>query len=135
MLILTNDTSLTLGPNQSVTFNLEILHTGCAECHRIGAGGVTLRMQQAIYDIFFKANIGATTAGETAQLTMFLNGSPMTETTMVSTTSAVGDVNNVACETGVRTCCCGPETLTIVNNGETTITVDPYPLLKIKRVA
>lgn len=58
MLILTNDASLTLEPNQSVTFNLEIL----------------------------------------------------------------------------RTCCCGPETLTIVNNGETTVVVE-QPLLKIKRVA
>lgn len=134
MLILTNDTSLTLGPNQSVTFNLEILHTGCAECHRINSGAVSLRMLQAIYKVFFKANIGSTTAATPAQLTMFLNGSPMEETRMVSTTAAVGDVNTVACETGVRTCCCGPETLTIVNDGETTIVVE-QPLLNIKRVA
>lgn len=53
---------------------------------------------------------------------------------MVSTTTTVGDVNNVACDTFVRTCCCGPETLTIVNNGETTVVVE-QPLLKIKRVA
>lgn len=134
MLILTNDTSLTLGPNQSVTFNLEILHTGCAECHRINSGAVSLRMLNAIYKVFFKANIGSTTAATPAQLTMFLNASPMEETRMVSTTAAVGDVNNVACETGVRTCCCGPETLTIVNDGETTIVVE-QPLLDIKRVA
>lgn len=134
MLILTNDTSLTLGPNQSVTFNLEILHTGCAECHRINSGAVSLRMLQAIYKVFFKANIGSTTAATPAQLTMFLNGSPMEETRMVSTTAAVGDVNNVACETAVRTCCFGPETLTIVNDGETTIVVE-QPLLDIKRVA
>lgn len=134
MIILTNNASQELAPGQSLTFNTEILHTGCAECHRIGSGAVTLRMSQAIYDIFFKANIGSTTAATPAQLTMFLNGSPMTETAMVSTTTAVGDVNNVACETGVRTCCCGPETLTIVNNGETTVVVE-QPLLKIKRVA
>lgn len=134
MIILTNNASLELAPGQSLTFNTEILHTGCAECHRIGSGAITLRMQQAIYDIFFKANIGATTAATPAQLAMYLNGSPMTETTMVSTTAAVGDVNNVACETGVRTCCCGPETLTIVNNGESTVVVE-QPLLKIKRVA
>lgn len=91
-------------------------------------------MLQAIYKVFFKANIGSTTAATPAQLTMFLNGSPMEETRMVSTTAAVGDVNNVACETGVRTCGCGPETLTIVNDGETTIVVE-QPLLDIKRVA
>ena len=134
MIILTNNASLELAPGQSLTFNTEILHTGCAECHRIGSGAITLRMQQAIYDIFFKANIGATTAATPAQLAMYLNGSPMTETTMVSTTAAVGDVNNVACETGVRTCCCGPENLTIVNDGESTVVVE-QPLLKIKRVA
>ncbi len=134
MIILTNNASLELAPGQSLTFNTDILHTGCAECHRIGSGAVTLRMQQAIYDIFFKANIGSTTAATAAQLTLFLNGSPMNETTMVSTTTTVGDVNNVACETGVRTCCCGPETLTVVNNGETTVVVE-QPLLKIKRVA
>ena len=134
MIILTNNASQELAPGQSLTFNTEILHTGCAECHRIGSGAVTLRMQQAIYEVFFKANIGSTTAATPAQFTIFLNGSPMTETTMVSTTNAVGDVNTVACETGVRTCCCGPETLTIVNNGETNIVVE-QPLLKIKRVA
>lgn len=134
MLILTNDTSLTLGPNQSVTFNLEILHTGCAECHRINSGAVSLRMMQAIYELFFKANIGSTTAATPAQLAIFLNNSPMEETTMVSTTAAVGDVNNVSCKTAVRTCCCGPETITIVNNGDTTIVVE-QPLLAIKRVA
>lgn len=133
MIILTNNASLELNPGQSLTFNTDILHSGCAECHRTGSGAVTLRMQQAIYDIFFKANIGATAAGD-AQLTLFLNGSPMPETTMISDTAAAGDVNNVACETGVRTCCCGPETLTIVNNGETTVVVE-QPLLKIKRVA
>lgn len=134
MIILTNNASLELAPGQSLTFNTEILHTGCAECHRIGSGAITLRMWQAIYDIFFKANIGSTTAATAAQLSLFLNGSPMTETTMVSTTAAVVDVNTVACETGVRTCCCGPEALTIVNNGESTVVVE-QPLLKIKRVA
>lgn len=133
MIILTNNASLELAPGQSLTFNTDILHTGCAECHRTGSGAVTLRMQQAIYDVFFKANIGATAPGA-AQIAMFLNGSPMPETTMVSTTAAAGDVNNVACETAVRTCCCGPETLTIVNNGETTVVIE-QPLLKIKRVA
>lgn len=133
MIILSNNASLELAPGQSLTFNLEILHTGNAECHRTGSGAVTLRMIRAIYNVFFKANIGATAPG-VANLTMFLNGSPVTETTMLSTTDAAGDLNNVSCETGVRTCCCGPETLTIVNNGETTVTVD-QPLLKIKRDA
>lgn len=133
MIILTNNASLELDPGQSLTFNTVILHTGCAECYRPGSGAVTLRMQQAIYDIDLKANIGATAPGA-ANLTIFLDGSPMPETVMISTTAAAGDVNNVACSTGVRTCCCGPETITIANNGDTTVIVE-QPLLKIKRVA
>ena len=133
MLILTNDTSLTLGPNQSVTFNLEILHTGCAECHRIGSCAVTLRQQQAIYELHFSANIGAIAPG-VAQLAIDINGSPLIATTMVSTTAAAGDVNNVAKDTAIRTCCCGPETCTIVNTGDTTVVVE-NPSLFIKRVA
>lgn len=134
MIILTNSTSLTLGPGQSATFDTVVLHTGCAECYRNGSGAVTLRMQNAIYEIAAGGNIGATTAGEVANLTVFLNGSPLPETSMNSTTAAVDDVNNVYRETAVRTCCCGAEPVTIRNNGDTTIVLE-NPILKIKRVA
>lgn len=134
MIILTNSTSLTLGPGQSATFDTMLLHTGCAECYRIGSGAVILRMQNAMYEIAGGGNIGATTAGETANLTIFLNGSPLPETVMNSTTAAVGDVNNVFRETGVRTCCGGAETVTLRNNGTTEIVLE-QPILKIKRVA
>ena len=134
MITLTNSTSLTLGPGQSATFDMIELHTGCAECYRNGSGSVTLRMQNAIYEIAAGGNIGATTAGEVANLTVFLNGSPLPEMVMNSATTAVGDVNNVYRETAIRTCCCGAETVTIRNNGETTIVLE-NPILKIKRVA
>lgn len=133
MIILTNNASQELAPGQSLTFDTEILHTGCAECHRVGSGAVTLRQQQAIYDVHFSANIGATAPG-VAQLAIFINGSPLPSTTMISTTAAAGDVNNVAKDTGIRTCCCGPETCTIVNTGDTTVVVENSTLF-IKRVA
>ena len=134
MIILTNSTSLTLGPGQSATFDTVVLHTGCAECYRIGSGAVTLRMQNAMYEIAAGGNIGATTAGGVANLTVFLNGSPLPEMVMNSTNAAVGDVSNVFRETAVRTCCCGAETATIRNNGDTTIVLE-NPIFKIKRVA
>lgn len=133
MIILTNTASQELAPGQSLTFDAEILHTGCAECHRAGSGAVTLRQQQAIYDIHFSANIGATAPG-VAQLAIVVNGSPLPETTMISTTAAAGNVNNVAKDTALRTCCCGPETCTIVNTGDTTVVVENSTLF-IKRVA
>ena len=135
MLILTNSSSLTLGPNQSATFDTVRLHTGCAECFRPGSGTVMLTARNAIYDIFAGGNIGATEVGN-ANLTVFLNSSPMTETSMNSATAAVGDTNSVSRETGVRTCCCGnvSESVTLRNNGETTIVLE-NPILKIRRVA
>ena len=133
MIILTNDTSLELPPGQSLTFNIVILHTGSAECHRPGSGAVILRMQKAIYEINFSADIGATEVGE-AQLAMAINASPLNETVMTSSTAAIGNINNVSKNTAVRTCCCGPETLTIINVGDTTVNISS-PVLFVKRIA
>ena len=133
MIILTSTASQELAPGQSLIFDTEILHTGCAECHRINSGAVTLRQQQAIYDANFSANIGATAPG-VAQLAICVSGSPLVETTMISTTATAGNVNNVAKNTAIRTCCCGPETVTILNTGETTVVVE-NPSLFIKRIA
>lgn len=134
MIILTNSTSLTLGPGQSATFDTVIMHTGCAECHRNGSGAVTLNMKNAIYEIAAGGNIGATTAGENANLTIFIDGSPLSETEMNHATAAVGDVNNVFRSTFVPTCCYGVAVATVRNNGESTIVLE-NPILKIKRVA
>ncbi len=133
MIILTNNASLVLNPGQSLTFDTKILHTGCAECFRIGCGAVILRMEWAIYEVNFSADIGATAEG-TAQIAIAVNGSALPETTMTSTTAAAGDLNNVAKITAVQTCCCGPETITIVNTGETSINI-ANTCRFIKRVA
>lgn len=134
MIILTNTVSQELAPGQSLTFNLKILHTGCAECFREGSGSVILGQRNAIYDIDFSANIGATVAAGAAQLAITSNGSPLVETTMISTTAAVGDLNHVGKHTAIRTCCCGPESVTIVNTGETTVVVE-NPSLFVRRLA
>lgn len=133
MIILTNNASSTINSGQSLTFNNVILHTGCAECFHNGSGAVTLRMPKAIYEINFSADIGATAEG-TAQLAIALNGSPMVETTMTSTTAAAGDLNNVAKTTAVQTCCCAPENIMIVNTGDTSVNIS-NPVLFVKRIA
>lgn len=139
MIILSNSGSLDLGPGQSVTFNIVILHTGCAEQHRPGTGAVTLRAPNAIYAVEFGANIGASAPG-VAQLGMLVNGDPLPEMTMISTTAAAGDLNTVSKKThlATRDCCPNmmpvPKTITIVNTGETNVIVE-NPLLDIKRDA
>jgi len=134
VIILTNTASQELAPGQSLIFNNVILHTGCSECFRNNSGSVTLGRKNAIYEISFDSNIGSTTAATPAQLDVMLNNTPLSETTMISTTAAVGDLNHVGAHTGVQTCCCGPEYITVTNTGDTTITVED-PSLFIKRVA
>lgn len=134
MIILTNTASQELNPGQSLTFNLEILHTGKCECFRNGSGSVLLSPRNSIYDIAFGANIGSTTAATSAQLSVMVNGSPLTETTMISETTTVGNLNNVGRHTAIKTCCCGAESVSVTNTGETTIVVE-NPSLFIKRIA
>ena len=135
MIILSNSIAQTLDPGQSVTFDTVVSKTGCSECFRVGSGVVTLRQQKAIYEIKFGANIGAATAGDAAQLAISINGSPLVEGSMISTTAAAGDLNNVGKDTAIRTCCCGPETCTITNTGTTTVNIDKGPSLFIRRIA
>lgn len=133
MLILSNTIAQTLAPGQAMTFNQIILDSGSAECFRPNSGSVGLKLKNAIYLVSFGANIGATEEGA-AQIGVFLNGSALNEMTMISQTAAAGDLNSVSKTTAIRTCCCAPETITVVNNGTTTVNLD-NPLLFVKRVA
>ena len=135
MIILSNTMEQTLAPGQALTFDTEVLHTGCAECHRNNSGAVTFRANGAIYECKFGANIGATEAG-VAQIALVVNGAPILETTMIHTTATAGDLNRVSCDTAVKTCCgIGGESVTVVNTGTTTVTIGANPCLFIKRVA
>jgi len=135
MLVLSNSVEQTLAPGQAMTFDTVVMHTGCAEGYRPNSGSVVLRARKAIYDCSVGANIGSTTAASEAQLAICLNSSPLLETTMISTTATVGDIENVARNTAVRTDCNGGEYITVVNTGETTITIGAHPELFIKRAA
>ena len=135
MLILTNMASQEVAPGQVIIFNATVLHTGKWECYREGSGSVGLRAQNAIYEINFSADIGATEVG-VAELSIAV-GAPfayLPETTMTSTTAVAGNLNNVAKTTAVKTCCGSSEFVAIVNTGTTTVTVE-NPSLYIKRTA
>lgn len=139
MIILTNSASQTLDPGQSLTFDTVVMRTGCAECFNPGANPVLLRMPNAIYEVRFSANIGATEEG-VAQLNININGVPLNESIMLSTTAAAGDLNNVSKDIPVRTAkpCCNlytPTYCTIVNTGTTTINIGENPSLFIGRLA
>lgn len=137
MIVLSNTNAQTLQPGQSLTFNTEVLHTGCGECHRSGSGSVGLRANDAIYNCAFRANIATTTGGTPVQLSINMDGSALPETTMISTSSTADAFNNVACETAISTCCKngGNGFISISNNGSAPVIVGENPCLFIKRVA
>jgi len=135
VIVLSNTIAQTIQPGQSLTFNNVVMHTGCAECHRDNTGYVLLKALGGIYECSFGANIGSTAPGD-AQLSIAINGSPILETTMISTTAAAGDLNRVSSDTAIRTCCGNAgESITVINTGTTEVTVGADPCLFIKRIA
>ena len=134
MIVLSNSVAQTLAPGQSATFDTIVSHTGNAECFRQNSGTVRLRCKNSIYEIHCGANIGATSEG-VAQIAVSFDGSPLLETTMISQTSAAGNLNNVNRVTSVNTCCCAGGAITVANTGTTDINLGANPVLYIRRVA
>lgn len=133
MIVLTNTTAQTLAPGQSITFNTEVLHTGCAECFRLGSSSVKLRCQ-GIYEVSYGANVTNTAAGP-VQLSIQLSGATLSETTRINTPSTVGNVNAISATTAVKNECGGYDRVTVTNTGTTSIVVSPSASLYIRRVA
>ena len=134
MIELSNTTAQTINAGQSLTFDTVVLKSGCAEAHRTNSGIVTLRMKCAIYEVHFAANISGTAAGP-VQLAIALDGEPLAETTMITSVSTAGDLDNAATATLIRTdCgCCGK--ITVMNNGTEPVVVGANPSFFVKRVA
>ena len=134
MIELSNTSAQTLSPGQALTFDSEVLRSGCAEAHRAGSGVVTLRASCAIYEVHFAANVSGTAAGP-VQLSLELDGEPLPEATMVSTVTTAAEPNNVATATLIRTgCgCCGR--VNVVNTGTSDVVVSAGAALFAKRVA
>lgn len=131
MIVLSNSQQQTLLPGQALTFDLVKLHSGCGECHREGSSAVKMRCS-GIYELSFHANIGGTVAGP-VQLALQVGGETLQETTMISTATAVGDLNNVGAETRVRNCCGDYDRVTVVNTGTSDVVVGPNAALVIGR--
>lgn len=131
MIVLSNSQQQTLLPGQALTFDLVKLHSGCGECHREGSSAVKMRCS-GIYELSFHANIGGTVAGP-VQLALQVGGETLQETTMISTVTTVGDLNNVGAETRVRNCCGDYDRVTVVNTGTSDVVVGPNAALVIGR--
>ena len=135
MIVLSNSVEQTVQPNQIVTFDTVVQHTGCAECHRLNTGLVTMRAKGAIYEVHFNANVSGETAATPVQLALAETGAALPETLMISTPAAVGDFNNVGAATLVKNCCCECDRISVINNGTEPITVSAGCCLFVQRVA
>lgn len=133
MIVLSNSDTLTLAPGDSVTFDLTVLHTGCAECHREGSSSIKLK-NQGIYELMFHANIGATAVG-TAALQMEVGGEALPETSMIATVDTVGALYNVSAATLLKNCCGDYDRVTVTNVGTTSVVVSPNSSFIAKRLA
>lgn len=135
MIVLSNTNAQVLSAGQSATFNFVILHTGCGECYRQNSGSVNLIQNNAIYEVSYGCNIGATAAGD-AQIALSLDGTPLSETTQKVVTATAGDLQGVSDSTFIKTCCHGyAGVITLTNTGTTEINLDANPKLSVKRVA
>lgn len=137
MIELSNSNAQTLAAGQSMIFDLTLLHTGCAECHRINTGAINLARKGAIYEVSFNANIGATTAGNPAQIAITLDGAPLQETTAIVPTAAAGDLTSVSGKTFIQTyCCCNAaNAILLTNTGTDEITVAANGRISVERKA
>lgn len=133
MIVLSNSATQTLAPGQSMTFDLTVLHTGCAECHRQGSSGIKLR-NQGIYELMFHGNIGATAVG-TASLRLKAGGEDLPETTMIATVDTVGALYNVSTATLLKNCCGDNDRITVTNVGTTSVVIAPNSSFIAKRLA
>lgn len=133
MLVLSNTTAQTLAPGESIVFDDVILRSGCGECHRANTSSVKLRAT-GVYAVSFSGNIGGVAAGA-AQLSIQLGGSTLPETTMITTTAAAGDLNNVSTETRVKNCCGDYDRIVVTNTGTADITVGANTALVVNRVS
>lgn len=121
-----------LSPGQSVIFDTILLKAGCSECFRKNSSSINLSRRNAIYDISFNCNIGATAQG-TGQIGITLNGSPLQETECITNTSAAGDLNNVSASTSLKTCCCGDlGSIALTNTGTVDLNIGQSPRLTVK---
>ena len=135
MIELSNTTAQTLSAGQSITFDTVVMKTGCAECHRANTGSVKLCAKNAIYQVYFNANVSGATAATAVQLGIQLGGDNISESTMIYTPATTDAVGNVSTVLPVRNNCCDYDRVTVVNTGTADITIQAYPTLFIKRIA
>ena len=138
MIVASNASLQVLEPGAALTFNNLIWKSGCAESFR--NLGSAIRLTQGVFEIGFNGNITGETANTALQLNIEIDGSPLPETTMISTPSAENVFNNVSANTYIGNqatkcnCCPGNVSISVVNTGTTALTVGANAKLSARRI-
>ena len=134
MIELSNSTTQTLESGQAILFDVTNLKTRCtAECHRAGMSDIKLRIP-GIYEVAFSGNIAGVAAGA-VQLSISAGNAVLPGSTMIATSTAAGDANNVAKTMLLGTGCGMYDVIRIVNSGASTLTVAPGANIVIRKLS
>nr|DAG27761.1 MAG TPA: hypothetical protein [Caudoviricetes sp.] len=134
MIELSNSTTQTLESGQAILFDVTNLKTLCtAECHRAGMSDIKLRIP-GIYEVAFSGNIAGVAAGA-VQLSISAGNAVLPGSTMIATSTAAGDANNVAKTMLLGTGCGMYDVIRIVNSGASALTVAPGANIVIRKLS
>lgn len=134
MIELSNSTTQTLESGQAILFDVTNLKTRCtAECHRAGMSDIKLRLP-GIYEVAFSGNIAGVAAGA-VQLSISAGNAVLPGSTMIATSTAAGDANNVAKTMLLGTGCGMYDVIRIVNSGADALTVAPGANIVIRKLS
>lgn len=134
MIELSNSTTQTLESGQAILFDVTNLKTRCtAECHRAGMSDIKLRLP-GIYEVAFSGNIAGVAAGA-VQLSISAGNAVLPGSTMIATSTAAGDANNVAKTMLLGTGCGMYDVIRIVNSGAGALTVAPGANIVIRKLS
>lgn len=134
MIELSNSTTQTLESGQAILFDVTNLKTRCtAECHRAGMSDIKLWLP-GIYEVAFSGNIAGVAAGA-VQLSISAGNAVLPGSTMIATSTAAGDANNVAKTMLLGTGCGMYDVIRIVNSGADALTVAPGANIVIRKLS
>lgn len=102
----------------------------CSIRHRADSGLVTLRRGR--YLVSFGANISVGTAATAGSLALAIEGEPLGGATMVATSTAANDLNNVATSIVLDVPCGGSYNISVENVGTVAVNVVNANLLITK---
>jgi hypothetical protein len=130
----------TVAANQDILFTNEPIGGNCSILHRSGSGLVTLRgltrQSRARYKVSFNGNLAIPTTGTSGAISIAIaeNGEALDSSIMTSTTTTVGQFNNVSSSVfiDVPAGCCSQ--ITIKNVSTQSINIQNANLL-VERVA